>query len=778
MIKPVIICIDDEPTILDSLKIELKKALGDDYLIETAIGGEDTLELFSELLDDEYDIVLVICDYIMPDIKGDELLKKIHKIAPKSMKIMLTGQANLEAVSNAIQYARLYRYIAKPWQSEDLILTVKEAIRSYFQEQQLAKQNAKLQQLNQQLETLIESRTAQLRQSEDKFAKAFLCTPHAITITKLRNGSHTEVNDAFCEMTGYSREEIIGRTAVDLHLWTSSKKRDRLFDLLTKNDTVSNFELEFCTQSGQIRTALLSAARIEIGGEECLISVSQDITDRKQIEVELQKAKEAAEVANRAKSQFLANMSHELRTPLNAIIGFTQLLERESSLTSEQQEHIRIIRRSGEHLLNLINNILQLSKIEVGQITLNKNNFDLCRMLDNLEDMFKLSAQNKGLQLVFDYSPNLPKYIQADEIKLRQVLINILGNAIKFTSEGGVILRVKEGRIHQPDQSQNIDKSATLLFEIEDTGPGIAPSEIDSLFDAFVQTETGRKSLEGTGLGLPISKQFIQLMGGNITVNSQLGKGTIFKFDIDINIAQAIEIQLTKEPSQVIGLAPGQPDYRILVVDDRLESRLLLVKLLTSVGFTVREAINGKEAIQVWSTWEPHLIWMDMRMPVIDGYEATKQIKAHLKGQATAIIALTASAFEEDRAIVLSAGCDDFVRKPFREAVIFEKMAQYLGVRYVYAEQTLADSKERETQTRVEPEGGKLTEFTPAILKVMSEQWLNELYQAAEGIDNEQILQLIDQIPASHSFLAQAIADLVNTFRCDRLIDLIEQARN
>ena len=445
MIKPVIICVDDEPTILESLKIELKKALGDHYLIETAIGGEDALELLSELLADGYEIPLVISDYIMPDIKGDELLKEIHVICPKTIKIMLTGQANLEAVSNAIQYAKLYRYIAKPWQAEDLRLTVKEAIYSYAQDKKLAEQNVKLQQLNEELETLVEQRTAALRKSEEKFAKAFRCTPHAITLTQLSNGSHLEVNDAFCQMTGYSREEIIGRTAMELGLWVNSQKRDRLFQLLTQNSSVTNYEFEFCTKSGDIRTALLSAESIDINGETCLIAVSQDITERKQIELELQNAKDAAEVANRAKSQFLANMSHELRTPLNAIIGFTQLLERGSSLKPDQQEPIGIIRRSGEHLLDLINNILQLSKIEVGQVTFNENSFDLYQMLNSLADMFKLSAQNKGLQLVFDYAPTLPQYIQTDEAKLRQVLINLLGNAIKFTSEGGVTVRVKEG---------------------------------------------------------------------------------------------------------------------------------------------------------------------------------------------------------------------------------------------------------------------------------------------------------------------------------------------
>ncbi len=773
MSKPVIICVDDEPTILESLKIELKKALEDDYLIESASGGEDALELLAELIEDKYEVPVVISDYRMPGIKGDELLKEIHKTCPDTIKIMLTGEANLGAVSNAIKYAKLYRYIAKPWQYEDLALTVKEAIRSYFQGKQLAEQNVKLQELNQELESLVKQRTVALRQSEEKLAKAFRSSPNPITITKLDDGIHLEINDAFCQVTGYTMGEIIGRTAIDLGLWVDPKNRDRLFHLLKESGRVRNYELESRNKSGEIITSLLSAEILDIDGEKCLLSVSQDISDRKKIELALQEAKEAADTANRAKSQFLANMSHELRTPLNAIIGFSQLLGRDPSLKPDQQEYLEIINRSGEHLLGLINNVLQLSKIEVGEVSIDKNSFDLYRLLNSLDEMFNLIAENKGLQLVFDYDSNLPQYVETDERKLRQILINLLGNAIKFTSEGGVTLRVA---IRQPSGEENPlnedNKQRTLSFEIEDTGPGIAPEEVDNLFAAFFQTETGRKSLEGTGLGLPISRKFVQLMGGDITVSTILGHGSIFKFNIEVSLAEAVEMQTPQVIRRVMGLAPGSSDYRILVVDDRQESRLLLMKLLTSVGFSVREGVNGEEAINIWLNWEPHLIWMDMRMPVMDGYEATKYIKTHLKGQATAIIALTASAFEEDRSVVLSAGCDDFVRKPFREEVIFEKIAQYLGVRYLYEEpHSDTETVSKFTQSSTQP-------LTTEALKGMSPLWLDELYQAADAIDNERIFQLIEEIPPESTSLALTIADLVNSFRCDRIIDLIEEARS
>jgi signal transduction histidine kinase/CheY-like chemotaxis protein len=513
--------------------------------------------------------------------------------------------------------------------------------------------------------------------------------------------------------------------------------------------------------------------------------VAERTTELADSNQQLEVAKEKAEVANQVKSTFIANMSHELRSPLNAILGFAQLMTRSQSLSPEHRDSVGIISRSGEHLLTLINNILDLSKIEAGRTTLNPKNFDLYRLLEDIREMFQLKAEEKGLQLLVEYADNLPRYVRTDAVKLRQVLINLMNNALKFTQQGGATLRVsvlgekvegkeETGRWGNGEMGRiplGTPHWATqmLHFEVEDTGAGIAPEEMDSLFEAFVQTETGKQAQEGTGLGLPISRQFVKLMGGEIRVTSEVGEGTTFAFEIAGVLVDAAEMTDTQTKRRVIALEPGQRRYRILIVDDKPLNRQLLVKLLAPLGFELREAHNGKEAIEVWQAFEPHLIWMDMRMPVMDGYEATKQIKSSTKGQATAIIALTASVLEEEREIVLSAGCDDFMRKPFQEAEIFETMYKHIGVRYIYddsGEGNGSGSSPVDLQQALAPEN----------LATLPIELLQQLEEAANFADFAKIDQLISEIRTGNATIASALSTLADEFAYDKIAESLKAA--
>jgi CheY-like chemotaxis protein/two-component sensor histidine kinase len=433
-------------------------------------------------------------------------------------------------------------------------------------------------------------------------------------------------------------------------------------------------------------------------------------------------------------------------------------MQRSTNLTREQQENIRIINRSGEHLLALINQILDLAKIEAGRITINPTNFQLSSLLNDLEEMFQLQAMEQQLQLIFDCSSEVPEYVQTDQLKLRQVLINLLSNAIKFTKQG--VIRLTVSAFIDRENQQVPISNYQLHFEIEDTGSGMAADELDKLFQAFVQTKTGTKSQQGTGLGLAISQQFVKLMGGVITVRSEVGRGTTFAFDIPIS-AVDVAIEPVQPPRRVIALERNQPRYRILIVDDRSDNRQLLIKLLAVFDFELKEASNGIEAMEVWSSFEPHLIFMDMWMPVMDGHEATKRIKATVKGQATAIIAVSAGNAEEAPTVTVSDDWDDFIHKPFRDAEIFATLHKHLGVRYIYDEpETVPDPTQIEAPT-------------PETLAALPADWLAALEKATIECDLELILIQIEQIRDRNDALASALAALANEFQFNQILALI-----
>jgi signal transduction histidine kinase/DNA-binding NarL/FixJ family response regulator len=480
--------------------------------------------------------------------------------------------------------------------------------------------------------------------------------------------------------------------------------------------------------------------------------VARKAADEHSAEAEAERQR--AEAANHAKSAFLANMSHELRTPLNAVIGFSQLMDRDRSLPKSHREHLGIILRSGEHLLGLINDVLSLSKIEAGRVTLAPSRFELLPFLGGLSEMMQVRAEGKGLDLAFEPSGLPQQPVLGDESKIRQLLINLVGNAVKFTKKGRVALRAswQDGRAR---------------FEVEDTGPGMTPEELAKLFQPFVQTETGEKAKEGTGLGLAISRKFARLMGGDIAVVSEPGKGSTFTVTIDLPLAAEGEaLRQVDETRKVVGLVAGQPVFRILVVDDVLENRLLLSQLLESVGFDVRQAMNGQEAVELQKSYAPHLIWMDMRMPVMDGLTATKRIREQEAPgrERVKVVALSASALDHERAAVAEAGCDDFLAKPFRESAIFEKLAEHLGARFTY-----------ETESA---QGGSVSAtgvLTAERMAALAPETRTPLLAALQIGDDEAASKIVGTIRSVDAPLADALAEALARFQVNELLTLLEK---
>jgi PAS domain S-box-containing protein len=565
-------------------------------------------------------------------------------------------------------------------------------------------------------------------------------------ITTDPRGIITDVNKQMEALTGCTRDELIGAPFKDY--FTDPERAEAGIKLVLGESKLRDYELTARARDGKETVVSYNATTFHDRDRKLqgVFASARDVTERKRYEQSLQQA-------NRAKSVFLANMSHEIRTPMNAILGFSQLMLRDQDLTTRQCQYLGTINRSGEHLLALINDILEMSKIEAGRTTLNPSTFDLPVLLKDLEMMFRVRTDEKKLSFSVELIGDVPQYIVTDINKLRQVFINVLGNAVKFTDHGGVGLRVRAER-----------ESATgpfLQVEIEDTGPGISADDQDKLFRHFEQTKSGQQAGTGTGLGLAISQEFVRLMGGAITVSSQVGKGSVFTIQLPLKEGEAQAVQSKDKPRHVLRLQPGQPACRVLIADDIEDNRQLLAQLLGPVGFEIRLATNGAEAVQEFEQWRPHLILMDFRMPVMDGREAIRQIRAMAWGNEPKIIAVTASAMDENRQDLLAIGADDFISKPFREVELFQKIHHHIGVEYVYAEQPTAAAEE------------EATELTAESLANWPTDLLQPMRDAVITADLDQLLAKIQEVETRDPGIARGLRRLAESFQYQKLLDLL-----
>ncbi len=470
----------------------------------------------------------------------------------------------------------------------------------------------------------------------------------------------------------------------------------------------------------------------------------------------------AATEANRAKSVFLASMSHELRTPLNAVLGFVQLMQRTARPDSRDREYLSVITRSGEHLLGLINDVLSISKIESGKVELAPSAFSLDGTLRGVVDVFASRAALKGLVLRLEVAGDVPAFVLGDEGKLRQILINLVGNAVKFTTAGAVVLRCEW-------------RSGRATFDVSDTGPGISESEMDGLFEPFVQTASGRAAAEGTGLGLTITRTFVRMMGGDIRVESRvrhvghLGPGTTFRFDVSLPEASAPS---SENARLVTRLADDETSRRVLVVDDKWENRLLLVDLLGAIGFETREAADGAAALDVFEQWRPDVVLMDVRMPTFDGCAATREIRRREEDDGrrrAVVIALSASVFAQDRQAILDAECDAFLPKPIQTAQLLDAIRRLARVRYEYAvsaDDTVPDAAVAAEMVR------KLS----LALERLPYTLLERLRAAVDAGAVADAAGIVGEIAEREPEAGQALAALLKMYRLDDVAGAVEHA--
>jgi PAS domain S-box-containing protein len=736
--KSSVLIIDDTLGNLKVLFNYLEKA---NFKVLIAEKGESGLKRLKYLKPD-----LILLDVIMPDMDGFEVCRRL-KANEESKDIPVIFMTALNETVDKVKGFELgaVDYITKPVQVEEVLARINTHLTLRHLQKSLLQKN---EQLKQEIINCLHVKD-ELR----KFSRAVEQSGNAIIITDI-NGKIEFVNPAFTIKTGYSPAEAIGKNPRILNSGKqSSDFYQKMWNTLNRGEVWKD-EILNKRKNGEVYWALetISPIKDKEGKTTHYLAIQEDITERKQAETKLQQAKKfaeqakiEAEVANHAKSAFIANMSHELRTPLNGILGYTQILIRDSTLTDKQKEGIQIIHRSGEHLLMLINDILDLSKIEADKLELMPKDFRFPEFLKDIVDLFRMRAKQKGIEFVYEQGAQLPATVHADEKRLRQVLLNLLSNAIKFTQQGRVSFKVS------PISSQ-------IDFSVTDSGDGIAAENLETIFLPFRQVGD-QNYQEGTGLGLPISKRLVNMMGGELQVESVLGSGSRFWFKIPLPESKANLPQSPAPQPTIIGFKTTANEvFRILVVDDKWENRVVLTNLLTPLGFEVLEATDGQEALTKAEQFHPEIILMDIKMPVMDGLECTRCLRQNAQFEKTVIIALSASVFKFQQRKCLEMGCNAFLDKPINTDKLLQILAEHCPIEWIYEKPV-----EQNPPAQIIPPN---EEQTKALFKLAKYGDVQAVIKEAEA--------LLESEPHLQAFVGE-VCQLAKGFKITQLKKFLEQ---
>ena len=696
----------------------------------------------------------ILLDIMMPEIDGIETCRRLKALEQSKdiPVIFLTGVTDTWNKVRAFEAGGV-DYITKPFEAEEVLVRVATHSRMRLMQLQLQAQNTQLQQeIRERRRTEIALR---------RLEEAINTTQVGVTIADTE-GAIIYTNPADAALHGYTVQELLGKSSsifAPPETWNKTARqhldREHFHNWERESVNVRRDASTFPVKL--VSNTIYDSAGTVIG----TVTICEDITQRKKNEEELQEAKRLADAANQAKSMFLASMSHELRTPLNGILGYAQIMQHSRHLSEGDRKDLQVIEESGNHLLTLINDVLDLSKIEAGKVELNPEPCSLPALLLTVTTMIQMKAARKGIEFREECDPDLPVTVIADETRLRQVLLNLLGNAVKFTEQGSVILSVKKMYTDHDPQSS----IASLQFSISDTGIGIPRKKTSELFKPFQQVHDRRLKVEGTGLGLSISAKIVTLMGGLIAVESDLGQGSRFWFEVDLPVIPSSPAEPESQPRQIIGLVGPSP--KILVVDDRPDNSRVVHAMLAPLGFTMAEAEDGEDALQQIGIFQPDLILLDLRMPGMDGFELARTIRDIAPGPSNPvlnevkIIAVSASVFGDTRQRSLDDGCHDFLPKPVREPELLDMLARHLPIQWRYEEDAAPDTDNAAERMALPP------------INILA-----ELREAASIGDIHYLSEQFKQFTAHDNALqpfVEAMQPLLKTFQIERLHQELEQ---